>query len=142
MPPTFAPSSGASSTPAPTRHFHLIWLVAIALSVGTACAARGPVIGRDGSASNVGGTISGSVRTLGDEVLSARKVTAVNVSNGEKVETSTAANGGYTMKVAQGHYRLEVELRDGEVVASAPGEVHIGNSDLDASRNFVISARR
>jgi hypothetical protein len=106
----------------------------------TACAVRGPVLGSDERA-NVGGTISGVVRAASDTPLSGRKVTAVNVAIGQRLETSTATNGGYTIKVAGGHYRLEVELRDGEVVTVQPDQVHISSSDMDAGRNFVITVR-
>jgi hypothetical protein len=120
----------------------LVCCTATILCLAVACAARGPVIGRDAPPAGTGGTISGIVRSLGDNTpLSARKVTAVNVETGQKVEASTATNGGYTIKVATGRYRLEVELRDGETVSTGPDEVHIGSSDLDASRNFVIASR-
>jgi hypothetical protein len=62
----------------------------------------------------------------------------VNVETGQRVEASTTISGGYTMQVPPGHYRLEVELRSGEALNSAPDEVHITRSDLDAQRNFVI----
>jgi hypothetical protein len=105
-----------------------------------ACSAsRGPVIGRGEKTPDAGGTISGTVRAQeGNVPLAARKVTAVDVETGRRIETSTTTNGGYTMQVSPGHYRLEVELRSGESVATAPDEVHISRSDLDASRNFVI----
>jgi hypothetical protein len=117
-----------------------MWGAVILTGVVAACAARGPVIGGDPQP-EAGGTISGIVRASGDSRLSARKVTAVNLVTGERIETSTAANGGYTMKVARGRYRLEVELRNGETLTSAPGEVEISRSDLDASRDFVITIR-
>jgi hypothetical protein len=112
------------------------------LVVLIACSAsRGPVLGRGEKTPGAGGTISGTVRALeGDAPLAARKVTAINLESGQRVETSTEANGGYTMQVATGNYRLEVELRSGETLAQAPDNVHISRSDLDASRNFVIRA--
>ena len=58
---------------------------------------------------------------------------------GEKFETTTGTNGGYTMKVPQGTYRLEVELRDGEKIVKHPGDTKVQNSDLDPQRHFVIS---
>ena len=105
-----------------------------------ACSAsRGPAIGRGETTPDAGGTISGTVRAFeGNAPLSARKVTAVNLESGQRIETSTTVNGGYTMQVSPGHYRLEVELRSGEALTTAPDEVHITRSDLDASRNFVI----
>ena len=120
----------------------LILVAALLLAIVAACAPRGPVIGRGDTPPGVGGTISGFVRaSAGDSPLSARKVTAVNLATGERIETSTALNGGYTMKVAPGRYRLEVELREGEALASAPDNVEISSSDLDASRNFVLTTR-
>jgi hypothetical protein len=82
------------------------------------------------------------VRSAGDNApLSGRKVTIVNLETGEKLETSTAVNGGYTIKVPQGNYRVEVEVRQGEVVTEKPDDVHISKSDLDAGRNFTIAVK-
>jgi Carboxypeptidase regulatory-like domain len=120
----------------------LIWPAVALMFVLAGCAPRGPVIGHADSPPNVGGTISGTVRaSAAESPLSARKVTAVNIETGQRIETSTASSGGYTMKVPTGRYRLEVELREGEALASAPDEVEISKSDLDASRNFVIGVR-
>ena len=106
-----------------------------------ACAVRGPVAGDRDKPANIGGTISGVVRAASDTPLSGRKVTAVNVATGERIEASTAVNGGYTMKVAPGNYRLEVELLPGESVSDSPDDVHISTSDMDAGRNFVITIK-
>ena len=118
-------------------------LVLVVASV--ACGvARGPVLGRgDNKPTDVGGTISGIVRSAdGGAPLSGRKVTAVSVESGQRIEATTAVNGGYTIKVPLGHYRLEVELQPGETVKEQPDEVHISTSDLDAGRNFGIAAKR
>jgi hypothetical protein len=90
-----------------------------------------------------GGTIAGIVRATGGTVpLPTRKVTAINTTTGERFETTTGVNGGYTIKVADsGRYRLEVELRDGEVVVKGPGETEINNGDLDPGRDFEVSVR-
>ncbi len=107
------------------------------------CIARGSVgLAPGDRPPNTGGTISGLVRSAGDNApLSGRKVTIVNLETGEKLETSTAVNGGYTIKVPQGNYRVEVELRQGEVVTQKPDDVHISKSDLDAGRNFTITVK-
>ena len=91
----------------------------------------------------VGGTIAGIVRaTDGSVPLVTRKVTAVHVASGARFETTTGTNGGYTIKVPQeGRYRIEVELREGEVVAKGPGETTINNGDLDPGRDFEITVR-
>lgn len=105
--------------------------------------ARGPVVGRgDNKPVNVGGTISGIVRAAsGGSPLEGRKVIAVSVESGQRFEATTAVNGGYTIKVPLGHYRLEVALQSGEVVTEQPDEVHISTSDLDAGRNFSIASK-
>jgi hypothetical protein len=116
----------------------VVVLVVLAFS---ACAARGPVIDGGDKPSNVGGTFTGIVRGGAPTPLSGRKVTVVNVATGQRLETTTAVNGGYTIKVAPGHYRLEVELRAGETVDDPPDDVHISASDVDAGRNFVITIK-
>lgn len=109
----------------------------------SACAARGPIIDRGSKPPGVGGTISGTVRLAFDGgPLPGRKVTAVNLVDGQRIEVSTAVNGGYTMKVPLGRYRLEVELRPGETLSEQPSELEIRTSDLDASRNFVVAAKQ
>lgn len=100
-----------------------------------------PVIG--GTKQRVGGTISGVVSANGGSApLSGRKVTATNVSTNGQFDTTTAGNGGYTIQVPAGTYRLDVELRAGEAFAKRPDDVHIDNGDIDARRDFVITVKR
>jgi hypothetical protein len=114
---------------------------AFALTLVLAAAAcRGPVITTDPGI-KAGGTIAGIVRaTDGSIPLVTRKVTAIHVASGAKFETTTGVNGGYTIKVPEvGKYRIEVELREGEVVAKGPEETDINNGDLDPGRDFEIT---
>jgi len=115
-----------------------------ALSLSLACHPGVPVIDT-GPKPEVGGSISGRVvANDGATALSARKVTAVNTSTGARFDVSTATNGGYTVKVPPGTYKLEVELRAGETLATVPDSTEVGVGDLDAGRDFVVSvtARR
>ena len=109
----------------------------------TCTACRGAVITTDPDL-KVGGTIAGIVRaTEGAVPLVTRKVTAVHAASGAKFETTTGVNGGYTIKVPQeGRYRIEVELRDGEVITKQPGETDVNNGDLDPGRDFEITVKR
>lgn len=112
------------------------------LSGGCATAHGGPVISSGDQPPEVTGTISGIVRAAGsNSPLSARRVTATEVTTGAKYETSTATNGGYTMKVPAGRYRVQVELGADEVVSEGPTEVVINRSDLDSGRNFLITVK-
>ena len=114
--------------------------LAVVLLVSVAC--RGPVISTD-PALKAGGTIAGIVRaTEGSVPLTTRVVTATNVKTGMKFQATTGVNGGYTIKVPEtGRYRLEVELRNGEVVAKGPEETDINNGDLDPGRDFEITVK-
>ena len=114
---------------------------AFALTLVLAAAAcRGPVITTDPGI-KAGGTIAGIVRaTDGSVPLVTRKVTAIHTGSGARFETTTGVNGGYTIKVPEvGKYRIEVELREGEVVAKGPEETDINNGDLDPGRDFEIT---
>jgi hypothetical protein len=106
--------------------------------VMTACAPRGAVIGRGAPPEGTGGTIAGIV-TDGAVALSGRKVTAIEESTGARIEATTASNGGYTMKVPTGKYRLELELRTGETLLKRPDVTQVNVSDLDPRRDFVVS---
>ena len=117
-------------------------VVAAVLLMSLGCGPRGPIFGAGTTPPGVGGTIAGIVTTVdGGTALSARKVVAINTETGARFEASTATNGGYTIKVPKGNYRLEVELRAGETLDTQPGTVDINVGDLDAQTNFSIARR-
>ena len=119
-----------------------IGLSVVVLAV-PACMPRGPVLDTSERPPGVGGTISGTVRASEGTVgLAGRTVTAVDLATGDRHETSTGPTGGYTMKVPRGRYRLEVELRPGEVLSEQPSELQIDASDMDSGRDFVIAPKR
>ena len=109
--------------------------------VATVACHPGPVIDT-GPRPPGSGTIAGIVSTEGNAALSGRKVAAVDTTSGSRFEATTGNNGGYTIKVPEGTYRLEVELRPGEKVAKQPDETRVNRSDLDPRRDFVITAGR
>jgi hypothetical protein len=115
--------------------------IATLLAASVACHPfRGPVIG--GTEQRVGGTIAGIVSASGGATaVPSRKVTAINTSTQARYDTTTAANGGYTLKVPEGTYRIEIELRPGETLSKQPGETHINNGDLDPHRDFVVTVK-
>lgn len=117
----------------------LVLVMAAALA---ACAPRGPILDTGSKPEDVGGTIAGTVREAGSkQPLSGRRVTVTDVNTGARFETSTAASGGYTIKVPRGTYRLAVDLREGETLAEQPDDTQVNTSDLDPDRNFVITVR-
>ena len=109
----------------------------LALLVHTSACHPGPVID-PGPDQYVGGTIAGIVSTHGNAPVVGRRVTAVNTATNARFETRTEANGGYTVKVPEGTYRLELELQPGEKILKHPGDTRVNKSDLDPQRHFVI----
>jgi carboxypeptidase family protein len=119
-------------------------LLRVVLGVGllTSLACHpGPKIG-GGPKQPVGGTIAGIVSTEGNAPVPGHKVTAINTVTGARYDATTAANGGYTIQVPEGSYRLEIALQPGEKIAKEPGETKINKSDLDPHRDFVITTGR
>jgi hypothetical protein len=111
-----------------------------AAACGSGLARPGPAINTHPA--QVGGTIAGIVKTADASVaVPGRKVTVIEVTTGARHETTTAANGGYTIQVPKGTYRFEIELRPGEALAKQPEQTHVGDADLDTSRDFVITMR-
>ena len=115
-------------------------LLLCAVVLAAACH-PGPVLS-PGSKMAVGGTIAGIVSTDTKAAVPDRKVTAIETTTGARYEATTGANGGYTIKVPEGTYRLEVQLMSGEVVAKQPAETKINKSDLDPRRDFTIAVKR
>jgi hypothetical protein len=112
----------------------------VCLAAASAACHPGPVINTDST--KVGGTIAGIVKTADAAVaVPGRKITVIETTTGARHETTTAANGGYTIQVPEGTYRIEIELRAGETLAKQPAETRVTNSDLDAGRDFVITMR-
>jgi hypothetical protein len=115
-------------------------VVAVIVGLSAACH-PGPVIDTTPKRS-VGGTIAGIVTTADSTVaVPGRKVTAIEVSSGSQYDATTGANGGYTIKVPEGTYRIEIELHGAETLGKRPGQTHINNGDLDPHRDFVITVR-
>ena len=117
----------------------LVPAAALLLSLG--CHPSRPVLDA-GPKPDVGGSISGTVTANAGAVpLGARKVTAINTETGARFDVSTTSTGGYTVRVPKGTYRLEVELRAGEKVATQPDATDVDAGDLDAGRNFILAVR-
>jgi hypothetical protein len=106
----------------------------------TAACHPGPVVDTGAKPPDVGGTIAGVVRTEANAAsLAGRKVTAVNEMTGARFDATTASNGGYTIQVPAGTYRLELELHTGETASTRPDPTQVAVGDLDADRNFVVT---
>jgi carboxypeptidase family protein len=114
-------------------------LVVMAVLLSAGCAARHgrPIIGGSTTPER-SGTISGSVRNAMGTALSGRRVSAIDMATEAHYDATTGVSGGYTIKVPSGKYRLEVELRGGDVIATQPPQVDVNIGDVDAQLDFVI----
>jgi hypothetical protein len=122
------------------------WLVAILVAVVcglsvVACRRGVPVLDAGQKPPTQDGTISGRLTTEGDAArLVARRVEVVNIDTGDRRSVSTSSNGGFTLKVPPGKYRLQVELRPGETIVKGPDTIDINPSDMDNDIVVVITA--
>jgi hypothetical protein len=116
------------------------FILAVLSAVASSACHPGPVINT--GPQPVGGTIAGIVSTDSKVAVPSRKVTAINTESGARFDATTGPNGGYTIKVPQGTYRLELELKPGETILKHPGDTKINRSDLDPQRHFVISVTK
>jgi hypothetical protein len=119
----------------------LLRIPLVLVALATVNCHPGPVVGA-GPKPSVGGTIAGIVSTDTKAAVAGRKVTVVETTTGTKYDATTGPNGGYTIKVPEGTYRIEVELRPGETITKQPSETKINSSDLDPHRDFVIAGVR
>lgn len=122
---------------------HLVrtFIAVAAASTLSACASNNhPVVGAAQPTNAPTGTIAGVVSSGdGSTPLTGRKVTATNAASGAHFDATTAINGGYTLQVPVGSYRIDVELRAGERLQKRPDPTDVGSGDLDAARDFVIT---
>ncbi len=112
---------------------------AFVVAIGSAGCHPGPIAAKP---EIVGGTIAGIVKTSdASTAVPGRRVSAIEVKTGTRLDATTGLDGGYTVRVPVGTYRLELELRGSEVLAKQPGQTHVNNGDLDPGRDFVIIAK-
>src|SRR2546427_8595046 len=96
-----------------------VYILISAILVSSIACHPGPVIG--GTKQPVGGTIAGLVSATDKSVaLTGRKVTAGETTTNARYDTTTAANGGYTNPVPQGHNPVQAQLAAGEALRQHP----------------------
>jgi Carboxypeptidase regulatory-like domain len=122
-----------------------VWLIAglAALLYSGACRRGVPVVDLGPKPPAARGTITGIVRGP-DEAsgMPGRIVEVVNVATGEKATATTVENGGFTIQLPKGKYRLELQLRPGEAIVKRPDIVDLGSGDIDSHIEFVVSGVR
>ena len=116
------------------------FVLSLCLTSSVACHPGQPLAG--GVKAPVGGTIAGTVSASDKSVpLTGRKVTVTETTSNAHYDTTTAANGGYTIQVPEGTYHIELELRPGEVLEKRQADTRNDRSDLDTGRDFVVTVK-
>ena len=110
----------------------------LALLAGAACHTNRPVWSATPGDSRTPGTIAGILKTPGGEPVAGRRVSAIGIETAQRYSAETNVNGGFSIHVPPGKYRLEPELHEGETVVRDPGVISVNKSDTDANREIVI----
>jgi hypothetical protein len=89
------------------------------------------------------GTITGTVRgPEGTSPVSGRTVEVVSISTGERHTIQTSTDGGFTIQLPPGRYRLVLQLREGETLLKQPDVVKLDRGDIDSHVEFVVANQR
>lgn len=113
-------------------------VAALSLLAGAACRTGQPLVSRTPEDPTTPGTIAGNLQDSGGGPLANRAVHAVHVDSGQSYSATTNVNGGFSIPVPPGKYRLRVDLLEGESLVKDPGVIEINESDLDANLELVI----
>lgn len=114
----------------------------LALLLGGACRRGVPAVDLGPKPPGAEGTITGIVRGPdGTSAMAGRTVEIVNDRTGERRSVQTGDNGGFTIKLPAGKYRLELPLKAGETIVKRPGLVDLDKGDIDSHIEFVLSSR-
>ena len=90
-------------------------------------------------------TITGTIRgPEGTTAVDGRIVEVIDLSTQRRRRVTTNRDGGFSLSLGPGDYRVELTLREGEAIVRQPGVIHIGrtDSDADADADFVIGTVR
>jgi hypothetical protein len=112
-------------------------LVLLLLSSLPACRTGKSMVDLGPDIESARATVSGSV-LQGDGVLVGRTVEAVRLDGEGLVTATTNVSGGYTLQVPPGRWRLRLVLKEGETLRQQPGEMDLGNSEMETGEDFVV----
>jgi hypothetical protein len=139
-----------SITRANSCHYCPAWLTGLVLSLGVlalllvgGCRRGVPVVDLGAKPAAARGTITGIVRgPEGTSAVVGRTVEVINIATGARSTVQTSANGGFTIELPAGKYRLELPLHNGETLIKKPGIVDLDHGDIDSHIEFVIGPAR
>jgi hypothetical protein len=71
--------------------------------------------------------------------VSGRTVAVVDVATGVRRTTETTKTGGFTIDVPAGTYRVELAVREGEMIVQHPDVVSLSKGARDSHVEFVVA---
>jgi hypothetical protein len=128
--------SRRTTQPFSVRRLALHASLATGVLVGAGCHPTTTVVTTTSAA--IGGTIAGVVHGPADDALGDRDVSVVNIETGERYQTTTGPNGGYSIHVPPGTYRLEVQLRKREKLSDDKPTILI-SAEADTRKTVDIN---
>jgi hypothetical protein len=114
----------------------------LAALAAAACRPGTPIVNTDPMTATTPGTIAGAARSTAGDPLPDRRVVAIDTKTGQRYAAQTGVTGGYSIKVPPAHYRLELDLREGETIVQQPGSIDINSGDLDPNMDIVVRVVR
>lgn len=121
-----------------------LWLAAGLFVLISTSGCRGvPVVDLGAKPPAARGTIAGIVRgPEGTSAVAGRTVEVVNVATGVRYTATTVANGGFSIELPAGKYRLDLPLHDGETLVKRPGVINLDHGEIESHVEFVLAAVR
>ena len=115
----------------------------VALLASGACRRGVPVVDLGPKPPDTRGTLTGTVRgPEGTSPVVGREVLILNTDTGARHAAQTGANGGFTIQLPAGTYRVELPARAGETVVKRPGLIDLGKKDNGSQIEFVLGPAR
>lgn len=115
-------------------HYNTLLYVALTVVTSLGCVHRPP----DRS---VRATVAGTVREPdAPRAVAGREVILVNVQTGRALHTQTNTSGGFTFLVRPGTCRVNVVLRDRELLSNSLPTIAVDAGDIKADADLVIAA--
>jgi hypothetical protein len=131
-------------------HYFPSWVTGVWLTLGLlflllsgACRRGMPLVDLGPKPLTARVTINGIVHGAdGSSAIAGRTVDITNDRTGERHSVQTGANGGFTIELPAGQYRVDLPLKAGEALLKRPAPVTLDKRDVDSHVEFVVSPTR
>jgi hypothetical protein len=116
-----------------------LWLALglVALVLASGCQRDTPVSAPTKSVPQA--TITGTVRGAeGASAVSGRRLEIIDIVTGQRTVVQTSSDGGFSVAVPAGRYRLEMSLHSGEKLIKHPDLLDLNHGGADANIELIV----